>query len=134
MDLRSYHPSRRTFLQAAVAGVVLAPALATRSIAAAEPLTERSVVGAAVPANFSIVDAHIHLWDLAEFPVPWIAGNPILNKSYVLDDYKDQSAGLGIGGIVYVQAAVANEYSLLEADYVANLAAHDPFNTVPSSA
>ena len=56
----------------------------------------------------------------------WIAGNPILNKSYVLQDYKDQSAELGIGGIVYVQAAVANEYSLLEADYIADLAANDP--------
>src|SRR5947209_12121693 len=81
---------------------------------------------AAVPEGFSIIDAHIHLWDLTEFPVPWIAGNPILNKSYVLQDYKDQSAGLGIAGIVYVQAAVASEYSLLEADYIADLAASDP--------
>src|SRR5437762_551569 len=82
---------------------------------------------AATPAGFSIVDAHIHLWDLTEFPVPWISGNQVLNRSYVLQDFKDQSAGLGIGGIVYVQAAVANEYALLEADYIADLAAHDPF-------
>jgi L-fuconolactonase len=122
MDLRSYRPSRRTFLQAAAAGVVLGPLLGARGIEAAEP----AVAGAALPAGSSIVDAHIHLWDLTKFPVPWIAGNPILNKSYLLQDYMDQSAGLGVGAIVYVQAAVANEYSLLEADYIADLAAHDP--------
>jgi predicted TIM-barrel fold metal-dependent hydrolase len=32
----------------------------------------------AEPAAGSIIDAHIHLWDLTEFPVPWITGNPIL--------------------------------------------------------
>src|SRR6266568_8464012 len=120
MDLSSYRPRRRTLLQAAAASLALGPVLNARSIAA--PI---SSTRSAAPAG-SIIDAHIHLWDLTEFPVPWIAGNPILNKSYVLQDYKDQSAGLGISGIVYVQAAVANEYSLLEADYIADLAAQDP--------
>jgi L-fuconolactonase len=125
MDLASYRPSRRTFLQTAAAGVV-APALAARSVAAAEPeLGAEPLTAAAVPAGFPIVDAHIHLWDLTRYPVPWIAGNPVLNQSYVLQNFKDQSAGLGIGAIVYVQAAWASEYSLLEADYVTNLAAHD---------
>jgi L-fuconolactonase len=99
--------------------------LEARGVAAAAP--DRSSAGAAVPAGFSIIDAHIHLWDLTKFPVPWIASNRILNKSYVLQDFKDQSAGVGVGGMVYVQAAWANEYSLLEADYVADLAANDPF-------
>jgi L-fuconolactonase len=126
MAIHSYRPSRRTFLQSAAAGLVLGPALGARTVAANEPtLAAGLLTGAAVPAGFSIVDAHIHLWDLSVFPVPWVAGNPILNQSYVLQDYKDQAAGLGIGGIVYVQAAWANEYSLLEADYVAHLARHD---------
>jgi L-fuconolactonase len=125
MAIRTYRPSRRRFLQVAAASFALAPVLDARSVAAAEPaLANPSLAGAALPG--SIIDAHIHLWDLTEFPVPWIAGNPVLNKSYVLQDYKDQSAGLGIAGIVYVQAAWASEYSLLEADYVADLAAHDP--------
>jgi L-fuconolactonase len=118
MNTRSYRASRRKLLQAAAAGVVLSPLLSARGAAAAP---------AALPPSGSIIDAHIHLWDLAQYPVPWIEGNPILNQSYVLDDFKDQSAGLGLGGMVYVQAAWANEYSLLEADYVANLAASDPF-------
>jgi L-fuconolactonase len=122
METVSYRSSRRTFLQAAAAGLVLGPVLGARSVAAAG-----GEMRAAVSPGFSIVDAHIHLWDLSQFPVPWIASNPTLNRSYVLQDYKDQSAGLGIDHMVYVQAAWANEYSLLEADYVADLAANDPF-------
>jgi L-fuconolactonase len=125
MEFASYRPSRRTFLQAAAAGV-LASGFAARGITAGEPgLTIEPRTGAALPAGVSIVDAHIHLWDLTRYPVPWIAGNPVLNQSYVLQDFKNQSAGLGVGTIVYVQAAWASEYSLLEADYVTNLAAHD---------
>ena len=58
-----------------------------------ELVAERFSAGG-LPAGFSIVDAHIHLWDLTRYPVPWIAGNAILNQSYVLKDFKDQSAGL----------------------------------------
>jgi len=118
MEFASYRPSRRTFLQAAAASA-LSPAFVSQSVAA-QPLT-----AAVLPAGFSIVDAHIHLWDLTRYPVPWIAGSPVLNQSYVLQDFKNQSAGTGVGAMVYVQAAWANEYSLLEADYVTSLAAHD---------
>src|SRR6267378_2031167 len=84
MEFASYRPSRRTFLQAATAGV-LAPAIAARSVAAAETeLAADRISAAGLPAGFSIVDAHIHLWDLSRYPVPWIAGNPILNQSYTL--------------------------------------------------
>lgn len=120
MEFASHRPSRRTFLQAATAGV-LAPAIAGRSAAAAEP----EFAAAGLPAGFSIVDAHIHLWDLSRYPVPWIAFSPILNQSYTLREFKEHSAGTGVGAMVYVQAAWASEYSLLEADYVTSLAARD---------
>ena len=55
-----------------------------------------------------------------------MVGNPVLHKKYVLQDLKSQAAGTGVVGMVYVQASWALEYSLLEADYVANLAAYDP--------
>jgi L-fuconolactonase len=117
-------------LQAAAAGLAAAPLLGTRGAFAAEPWAATPAVAAA-PANqpngLSIIDAHIHLWDLSQYPVPWIAGTPVLEKSYLLQDFKDQSAGLGLAGMVYVQASWAVEYSLLEADYVADLAANDPF-------
>jgi predicted TIM-barrel fold metal-dependent hydrolase len=59
---------------------------------------------------------------LSRYPVPWIAGNPILNQSYTLHEFKEQSAGLGVDTMVYVQAAWASEYSLLEADYYLSIA------------
>src|SRR5579859_1242113 len=95
-------PSRRTFLQTAAAGLAMAPVIGARSVSA-EPISISAT--ASLAADLSIVDAHIHLWDLRRYPVPWIAGSPILNQSYVLQDFKDQSAGLGANTMVYVQAA-----------------------------
>jgi L-fuconolactonase len=85
-----------------------------------------TAAGAALGAGISAVDAHVHLWDTSYFPVPWIAGNPVLDRSYLLEDYQAQTAGLGINAIVYVEVAVANEYSLLEADWVVDRAAENP--------
>jgi predicted TIM-barrel fold metal-dependent hydrolase len=111
-------PTRRTFLKgAAAAGLALSPLLAARSVAAAEP---------AAAASMNVIDAHVHLWDLSTFPVPWIKGNAVLDQSYVLDDYQAHTAGLGITGIVYVEVAIASEYTLLEADWVVARAAENP--------
>ncbi|MBV9359423.1 MAG: amidohydrolase family protein, partial [Chloroflexi bacterium] len=117
-------PSRRRFLQTAAVGLAFAPMLGAYAVANAEPGPEQ--VAASAAGGLSIIDAHIHLWDLSVFPVPWIVGDAVLDRSYLLQDYEDQSAGLGVDGIVFVQAAVANEYSLLEADWVRSQAARDP--------
>jgi L-fuconolactonase len=120
------HPSRRAFLQAAAVGLAAAPLLGARGALAAE--ASSTVPSEADQQNGPpIIDAHIHLWDLSKYPVPWIVGNPVLEKSFVLQDFKQHSAGTGVIGMVYVQASWALDYSLLEADYVANLAAHDRF-------
>lgn len=73
-----------------------------------------------------VVDAHLHLWDPSVFPMPWLADNVLLNRRYDLDDYAAAGAGLDIVGMVYVQTDVAVPYALLEAQWVADLAAHDP--------
>ncbi len=117
-------PSRRRFLQTAAVGLAFAPMLSAYTMADAESAPEQ--VAASATGGLSIIDAHIHLWDLSAFPVPWIVGDAVLNRSYLLQDFEDQSAGLGVDGIVFVQAAVANEYSLLEADWVRSLATRDP--------
>jgi len=124
--MQNYRPNRRTFLQAAAAGLAAAPLLGARGAFAAER-SAPSATEASHDNRLPIIDAHIHLWDLSRYPVPWIAGIPLLNKTYLLEDFKAQSAGLGLVGMVYVQASWALDYSLLEADYVANLARHDRF-------
>ncbi|MBV9544502.1 MAG: amidohydrolase family protein [Chloroflexi bacterium] len=126
--MQSHRPNRRTFLQAAAAGLTAAPLLGATGALAAEASSTTTAESAEAAANdLPIIDAHIHLWDLSRYPVPWIVGDPVLEKSYVLQDFKQHSAGTGVVGMVYVQASWALDYSLLEADYVANLAAHDRF-------
>src|SRR5712692_5710218 len=130
MSTYAHGPTRRTFLKAAAAaGIALGPALSARAAPAAETTLARpttSASAAALAADISAVDAHVHLWDTSYFPVPWIAGNPVLDQSYVLDDYQTHTAGLGINAIVYVEVAIASEYTLLEADWVVARAAENP--------
>lgn len=34
-----------------------------------------------------LLDTHQHLWDLRQFPYPWCAGMPALNRSFLPADY-----------------------------------------------
>ncbi len=68
-----------------------------------------------------IVDSHVHLWDPTRFRMPWLDGNPILDKPYGPADYHTHSEGVEVEGIVYLQVEVSPAYALLEAEWVANL-------------
>jgi L-fuconolactonase len=103
----------------------MAPLLGAGMADAAEPAAAPSE--AAQPNDLAIIDAHIHQWDLSKYPTPWVMGNTVLQKNYLVQDLKDQAAGTGLVGMVHVQAAWAPEYSQMEADFVANQAAYDPF-------
>src|SRR5687768_7631344 len=49
-----------------------------------------------------IVDTHQHLWDLDKFKLGWLEGAPpILNRSYVEDDYRAAVEGLNVVRAVY---------------------------------
>lgn len=72
-----------------------------------------------------IVDSHVHLWDPTTFRMPWLDGNKRLNKPYGLAEYREQTDGLPIEGIVYLQVEVTPAYGLLEARWAAERAADD---------
>ena len=38
--------------------------------------------------SFPIVDTHLHIWNLDRLRYPWLAGVPMLNKNYLVEDYR----------------------------------------------
>jgi L-fuconolactonase len=70
-----------------------------------------------------IVDSHVHLWDPTRFRMPWLDGNPTLDRPFGLSDFREHAAGIAVEGIVYLQVEVRPAYALLEAEWVARL--HD---------
>lgn len=75
--------------------------------------------------NFPIVDAHVHLWNPDYFPIPWVAGNALLDRRYTLPEYQAHTEGVNVGTMVYVQVDVAPTYALAEARWVAQQAEID---------
>lgn len=75
---------------------------------------------------FPIVDAHVHLWNPDQFSMPWLTGIPTLNQSYGLPDYREQTQGLPIIGMVYVEVGVDPRQALREVSHIVELAQEEP--------
>jgi len=75
-------------------------------------------VGSSAPP---IIDTHQHLWDLARFRLPWLQGAPTLNKNFLMSDYLQATAGLGVAHSVYMEVDVAPSQHVAEAEYVAEI-------------
>jgi L-fuconolactonase len=74
----------------------------------------------------SIVDTHVHLWDPRVLRYPWLDDNRMLNRPFLLDDYKAATAALTIEAMVFVQCEADFSSFDAEADWVATLAAMEP--------
>src|SRR5206468_3153232 len=101
--------ARRDFLKGASASALTFAAGAT--VAAPAP-TEAAVETSAPP----IIDTHQHLWDLARFRLPWLQGAPTLNKSFLMPDYLQATAGLGVVKSVYMEVDVDPSQHVAEAE------------------
>lgn len=114
--------SRREFhrLSAGVAaGALLGVGAGGPRALAAAPQT------AADHEQLPIVDTHQHLWDLKKFKLPWITPGEALDRSYLMADYRQATAGLNIVKTVYMEVDVAPEQQDAEVEYVSQLCARD---------
>ena len=70
-----------------------------------------------------IVDTHQHLWDLAQFALPWLEdeGMASLRKNHLMSDYSTAAEGSGIVRTIYMEVDVAAEQRIAEAEFVAGL-------------
>ncbi len=72
-----------------------------------------------------IVDAHHHLWDKSRFAYRWLAGEPDIDRSFLMSDYEESIRGTGVVKSVFVQAAVDGQFALQEARWALSLAEGD---------
>ena len=72
--------------------------------------------------DFPIVDTHVHLWDPRKLRYPWLGELPTLNKPYLLDEYREATASLDVGQMVFLQCDCDWSQCLDEARWIAELA------------
>jgi predicted TIM-barrel fold metal-dependent hydrolase len=77
-------------------------------------------------ALMKLIDTHQHLWDLRQFPYSWCAGNPKLNRSFLLEDYLAAARGTGIEKTIFVECDVDKPHALAEARHIQSLAEKTP--------
>jgi L-fuconolactonase len=73
-----------------------------------------------------IVDTHVHLWDPSAVPIAWLAQVPALDRPFGLQDFALATEGLEIEAMVFLECDVDRGQHLVEADWVAGLAALEP--------
>jgi len=74
----------------------------------------------------SVVDTHVHLWDVSNLKYGWLEGNPTLNRNYLTSDYDEATEGVSVEHMVFVQCDPLPEQNLAEAEWVAELAKGEP--------
>jgi L-fuconolactonase len=73
-----------------------------------------------------VIDAHVHFWDPQRFSIPWLESVPELRRPFGPAEYRQQTQGLPIVGLVYVEVVVAPAEALREAAWVVELAREEP--------
>jgi predicted TIM-barrel fold metal-dependent hydrolase len=110
--------NRRRFLDRTARTVLGAAAAGTLGLAAADAQQSKEP---AMADALPIVDTHQHLWDLSKLRLSWLKGAGALNRSYVMKDYLEATAGLNVVKAVYMEVDVDDGHQVAEAEYVLDI-------------
>ena len=78
-----------------------------------------------MPPLPAVVDAHVHVWEPAAIPYPWLSTQPRLNRPFGLEDLGAASEGVPLDGLVLVEGDAAREAAGDETDFLVRVAAED---------
>jgi L-fuconolactonase len=73
-----------------------------------------------------IIDTHVHWWDPAVVPLPWLDQVRPLARPFLPADLRQAATGLALERVVFVECDVAPGRHLDEARWIASLAAREP--------
>lgn len=75
--------------------------------------------------NFPIVDTHLHIWNLDRLSYPWLESVPMLNRNYLIDEYRQACGTVEIAKMVFLQCECEQSQFQQEADWVTEVAQQD---------
>jgi L-fuconolactonase len=76
--------------------------------------------------DIPIIDTHVHLWNPAHFRMSWTDDNALLNRPYTAEIYHEQTNGVQVDAMVFVECGVELQYAFLEARWAVEGAHADP--------
>ena len=76
--------------------------------------------------DLPIVDTHLHLWAPGRLSYPWLAGEPRLNRDFLIEDYRQACGAVRVAKMVFVQCDCAPAQAWSEVEWVAEVARTEP--------
>lgn len=75
--------------------------------------------------NIPLIDSHLHLWDVELLEYPWLQDVSAINKSFLIQDYQEQTEDVNIKKMVFVQCECMPHQSLQEINFIEQQAIKD---------
>jgi L-fuconolactonase len=76
--------------------------------------------------DFAYVDSHVHFWDPAVLPYPWLSSHPTIASAHLPAHLRGELAEAQPSAMVFVQAECDRERSLDEVQWIETIARTDP--------
>lgn len=77
-------------------------------------------------ARLAHVDAHVHFWDPARLPYPWLAEVPAIAGPHSPRELLSEAGAATPSAIVFVEAGADAGHARAEVDWISELAAREP--------